>query len=340
MDIIYLLINDVKFLKNYPHICLIIYIFSTLLLVISSVVLILLINVFINKVVNLLSVIFNEYIVKITGGGPDPNSGGGPYPNSEGGPDPNSGGGPDPNSGGMAPTGKTSKKRRTRDKRDADLKEFIQKNPFPLYDGQTKEEYDEVILQKELYYYGHSNRREKQKGFRQDKNNNIYRGKAEKEADIIELMKNNPQKENESNEIYMKRIQNKDYRVNTYNAKTEKFLKEAFPESKSTIDNKRRTRTEVKASKEALKNKYPIAPGQSLEQYEKFITNKDDSQVKKQKLEAKKKAYEFQYAPESFTQPQNAPESSTQPQNAGESFSQDDIYGVSSDEERRKRRKK
>ncbi|MFC4463014.1 hypothetical protein ACFO4M_31955, partial [Pseudonocardia nematodicida] len=130
---------------------------------------------------------------------------------------------------------------------------------------------------------------------------------------------------------------------NTVKAKDERFIKEAFPESKSTIKNKRRTWTEVNADKEALREQNPKDPEQSQKEYEKFITNKYDVLVKKRRLEEdKKKAYlyEFQYTPESSTQSQNAGESFTQPQNAGESFSQDDIYGVSSDEEiRRKRRK-
>lgn len=346
MDIIYLLINDVKSFKNYSYICLIIYIFSMLLLIISSVVLILLVNIFITKVVSILSVYLEKYILNMTGWGPDPNSGGGPDPNSGGGPDPNSGGGPNPNSGGMGTTGKNSKKRsRTQDERDADLKDYKAKNPFPMYIGQTEEEYKKVNF----------NKGEITGIIQQPSIKGTIRSRrtgAEVKADVDNLMENNPQKDNEDTEQYIRRIKRKDYYENSMKNKSKKLLKDLFLEkSKSTIDNKRRTRAEVEASRDNLKKENPKAPGQSPEEYEKYIKNLDHELVKKRNLNAKidtaisKLQYDSQFftlpqnAPESSTQAQNAPESSTQAQNAGESFSQDDIYGVSSDEERRKRRK-
>lgn len=98
MDIIYFLINDVKIFNNYPYISLIVYICSMVLLAITSVVLILLIYILVNKLVSLFSVFINKCILKTTGG-PDPNSDGGASTNSNpgGGSGPNPGGGPGPN---------------------------------------------------------------------------------------------------------------------------------------------------------------------------------------------------------------------------------------------------
>lgn len=354
MDIIYLLTNDVKSFQNHPHICLIIYMFSMLLLVISSVVLILLINILMSKVVNILYSFFEEYIVKTTGGDPAANPGGDPAanPGRGPGPAPNPGGGPDPNSEGTAPTGVESNKkgkRRSKEQREKDLQKFKSSHPFPLYAGQTQEEYDKAILKKEEKYNYSCNVRERKTGIREpQKKTGIreprkwirgpqkVRSQSVIESDIEKLMRDNPRGENEDIEEYATKIYNKDQRENTIGVKELKSFKEAFGQNK----HRPRTKEEVKESKDDLRRKHPKPTWQSVEKYERIIQSKDENALKKKRLDETKKAYKDYLSSGSFSQPQNVSESSTQAQNAPESSIQEDIYGVSSDEERRKKRKK
>lgn len=142
---------------------------------------------------------------------------------------------------------------------------------LPQKANETSEEYEKRIIDTEFSLTHNKIAREK-KGIQPKPISAAPRRlKEEVKLDRENLQKENPKRDFETSDEYEKRIANLDLR-NNYSSNKERKL---FEESTEMKFRDRRTKVEIEKAREELKKQVPPKPGQSQEDYDKHIAQKD-----------------------------------------------------------------